>query len=155
MLITFAAAIAVAASPAPAAKQARTETYANARFGTRATYPAGMFGNRREADNGDGVTLSARDGATLAIYGGYNLEGQAPRDYLAARVREERGNVSYRHVGRDFAVMSGTRGDRIFYQRFSFDARRDIVHSYRLEYPRTLQRRYGPVVQRIAIRYDR
>ncbi len=155
MLFTFAIATAVAATPAPEVKQPAGGIYVNARYGTRASFPGGMFGNRRESDNGDGATFTARDGATLLIYGAYNLEGQDPRAYLAGRVREERGAVSYRHAGRDFAVMSGTSGGRIFYQRFEFDDRRDIVHSYRLEYPRALQRRYGPVVRRISIRHDR
>lgn len=163
MLIAIAAAAAIAPAPGATpvsaativAKQSGQGSYVNARFGTRASYPAGMFGPARESDNGDGVTMTSRDGATLMIYGSHNIEGQTPAEYLAARVRGEGRAVSYRHVGRNSAVMSGTHRGRIFYQRFEFDSDRDIVHSYRLEYPRGLQRRYGPVVRRIRIENGR
>lgn len=138
--------------PAAAAKQARTQNYENARYGTRAFYPTEIFRRVAESDNGDGITLESRDGARLLIYAGYNLEDQSPRAYLANRVANERGRVTYRHVGRTYAVMSGIKGDRTFYQRFEFEARDGgIVHAFYLEYPTRLQARYGPIVRRISV----
>lgn len=48
---------------APAASaQTRWATYANARFGTTADYPADLFSRDPEPENGDGVRLHTADG---------------------------------------------------------------------------------------------
>lgn len=140
-----------AASPpveAPAAKQAGWNVYRNARFGTRISYP-GWFARRRESANGDGITLTAADGGELAVWGAYNATGESPRAYLATAAGSERGRVTYRTAGSDFAVYSGTEGGNIFYERLVFDGRTG-VHGYRLTYPRRLQARYAPIIARLS-----
>jgi len=52
----------LAVAPATSA-QTRWATYANARFGTTADYPADLFSRRDpEPENGDGVRLHTADG---------------------------------------------------------------------------------------------
>ena len=46
----------------------RWGSYENPRYGTRLAYPADLFGRGVKSANGDGVTLRAADGATLAIF---------------------------------------------------------------------------------------
>ena len=109
-----------------------------------------MFTGRRESDNGDGITLTAADGARLAVYGTNNVNGFTPRQWLDDAAASEEGTVTYRRSGANFAVMSGTRGNRIFYERALFGDRSGVVHAYVLEYPRRLQGRYGPIIARLS-----
>jgi hypothetical protein len=55
------------------------KTYANPRFGTFADYPADRFHPLPPPENGDGQSFGADDGATLAIFGSYNVENWTPR----------------------------------------------------------------------------
>lgn len=151
-IISLAATITAAVATPHGVKQERWNSYENARFGTVISYPARLLRARTEPVNSDGVTFSYADGARLLVYGQHILEGvtpSQPRAFLAWASANERG-VTYRTSGRDFAVMSGVDGGRIFYQRFAFDHAGGVIHSYRLEYPRSLQSRYGPIIPRLS-----
>ena len=139
-----------AASPAVQQKQAGWSVYENDRFGTRIAYPVGLFRDAQDSTNGDGITLTATDGARLLVFGANNVDNASPRAYLGQMAAAESGRVTYRTSGAGFAVMSGSAGERIFYQRYIFDDRAGVVHSYRLEYPRRLQGRYGPIIPRLS-----
>lgn len=150
-MIATIAAFALAADAAPDLKQVRTQSWHGTRFGTHAAFPGGLFRLQRESDNGDGATFVSADGAVLLIYGMSDPDPLPPRDYLAAAANREEGRVTYRHAGRDFAVVSGRRGDRTFYHRYQFDGFGGAIHAYRLEYPTRLQASYGPIIPRIRV----
>lgn len=126
--------------------------YENARYGTILSYPAGYFAQRTESANGDGVTLTARDGATLRIFGTSNPEGAAPAAYVDTLIR---GDARYRHlryrlVRPGFAVLSGTDGGRLFYERYAFGDPSGAVHAFVLDYPAAARARYDPIVPRMS-----
>jgi hypothetical protein len=126
--------------------------YGNARYGTTLSYPAGYFPRRAESANGDGVTLTARDGATLRIFGTSNAEGAAPAAYVEALVRGDARyrHLSYRLVRPGFAVLSGSDGGRLFYERYAFGARSGEVHAFVLDYPAAARARYDPIIPRLS-----
>src|SRR5262245_19108145 len=94
---------------AVAAAEERWSTYGNARFGVFADYPSSLFTvEDAPPESGDGQRFRTADGrAELAIYGSYIIGNETPEDYVANRV--DLADVSYKKIGRDFYVISGTR----------------------------------------------
>lgn len=137
-----------AARPAPAHQW---DVYDNARFGTLVSYPGDLFARRAESDNGDGITLRAADGATLAIFGSNNVDNAGPAAYVQGLTGsgERYRRLSYRIVRANFAILSGSTGDRLFYERYAFDPS-GLVHGFVLEYPAAARGRYDPIVAHLS-----
>lgn len=127
------------------------KTYANPRFGTYADYPAGRFHPLPPPENGDGQSFAADDGAKLAIYGSYNVEDWTPSSYekmIRGDNSSDYADVSYRASGANWLVLSGNRGDAIYYERYLFVG--DEVHAVTITYPRAVKASYDPIAARIA-----
>ena len=122
--------------------------YTNARFGTSVTFPRDIFVDRLPPPaNSDGMTFTAADRASLAVYGSYNALEQTPAQL--ADFSSEGMNVTYRKVGKDWVVLSGHDGNSIFYQRLEF-GRSGVIHAFLLKYPATAKAKYDPLIGRIA-----
>ncbi|MCW3836884.1 hypothetical protein ACFQ1E_11580 [Sphingomonas canadensis] len=125
--------------------------YANARFEYGICYPADLLIPQGEAPNGDGQRFLAADGAELAVYGRYNaldtsLKGEIERQGM--RLKGPGGRVTYRARKGESATISGLAGNRVFYARtFLHDGK---LLSFELTYPQSAQKRYGPVLTRLA-----
>ncbi|MEF2071476.1 hypothetical protein [Consotaella aegiceratis] len=118
-------------------------TYHNSRFGTSATFPVDAFPQRMPAPtNGDGMAWRSDDGAELYIYARRNAGNETPADVIAGREAED--DVTYKASGKSWAVVSGYRNDKIFYERYIF--RGDLVHSVAVLYPPDLRSTYDPLV---------
>ena len=127
--------------------------YSNQRFGTSVSFPAEIFSRASiPPANGDGMTWFSTDGASLAVFGGYNVLSQSPGD-LIAEAAGPGVTITYSRAGKDWAVVSGTEGEDIFYQRSEFGAD-DVVHSVILRYPASLKAKYDPLVGPIAASLD-
>jgi len=137
---------------APGAAAADSLTYANDRFGTRITFPAELFDTRLDPPaNGDGMRWTAKDGASLSVYGAYNTQAHGPAA-LRAEISEQRaasGKVTYARHGSDWVVVSGTAGPDIFYERHVLSGK-GAIHSMVLTYPAALRGRYDPAAGPIA-----
>lgn len=134
-----------------AAAQSRWATYANARFGTTADYPADLFIRRDPPpENGDGVRMHTADGrATLVIYGHYNVENDTPASYFATVV--DGAGVTYKQVTKTSYVVSGTRGADIFYERCNFrKGDRAAVDCFEVTYPARDKAAWDAIVARIS-----
>ncbi len=129
----------------------RWTLYLNARFGTRLLYPADLFGRGVESDNGDGISLRSADGATLAIFGQWNSERETPAQF-AARVTPAPAyrQLDYRLVRPSFVILSGFRGNRVYYERYAFGGRDRAIHAFVLEYPAARRARYEPIIARMS-----
>jgi len=138
----------LAATPAAAESW---RTYRNARFGTSIEYPD-RFRPGRPPDNGGGLGFTSADGASFSVYGSHNaLEHDLPG--LESFVRAERPageRITYAARGSDWFVLSGTRGDSTFYERYLLSHRGRIVNGFVMEYPSRLQTIYGAIVTRMS-----
>ena len=47
-------------------------------------------------------------------------------------------------------VLSGTRGDKVFYTRHLMSHRNELENAFRITYPASLAATYDPIVARIA-----
>jgi len=141
-------AVVLAASPV----LAESYTYVNARFGTAITFPDEIFSQaERPPDNGDGMTWTSRDGASLSVYGSYNVLELTPAE-LADQASESDAadfRVTYRQVKSDWVVVSGIEGDMIFYQRLELGAD-DVIHGMLLKYPAARRAAYDRLAGTIA-----
>lgn len=130
--------------------------YVNERFGTSIEYPAAIFSPEPPPENGDGRKFKARDGAELTISASYNALSQTVElleQFLRAPGSgepDDYANVTYRLGKGDALVLSGFRGDKIFYEKFLFAAPSDVIHHYLIIYPRSSKAAYDPIVQRMA-----
>ena len=136
---------------ATAPAQTRWATYANARFGTTADYPADLFTKRDPPpENGDGVRMHTADGrATLTIHGGYNVENDTPKSYFERLV--DKTGVTYKKITKTYYAASGTRGGDIFYERCNFrPGDRATVDCFEITYPASEKARWDGIVTRIS-----
>ena len=126
------------------------ETYDNARFGYTIDVPAG-FTWGPEADNGDGRQFRA--GATrLAVWGGNftepDLEAAAASDLALAEA--DGWTITYRSVTPGWASFSGTRGQRILYERMVALCDPGQYAGFLLEYSAIDLAALDPVVNRLV-----
>jgi len=133
------AALVLATAPAVADQV----TYRNERFGTSASFPAEAFPDQLPAPtNGDGLGWTSPEGAEIFIYARPNQGGETPKSVIGDRAEVDK--VTYKASGRTWAVVSGYRDDRIFYERYIF--RGDLIHSVSIRYPDSLRSTYDPLV---------
>jgi hypothetical protein len=122
------------------------KNYQNARFGTKAQIPAGWTA-LPEPENGDGIVLESPDKrASITISGGYN----EPPTVAALEDSSEPAKgatVTYKKRGPGWLVISGTKGDLIFYQKYLLSCGNEILNSLSLEYPATDKASYDTIVK--------
>ena len=142
-----AAALLAFSSAAPAADY---RAYANARFGTVADVPAGWRADP-EPENGDGLVFRSPDGhASVTVSGSLHVWDSIGE---AMKIYEEPGKdetVTYRHREPRALVVSGTRGDTIFYARHVLTCGDQIWNSVHIEYPAAQKTAYDAMVTHIA-----
>lgn len=129
-------------------------TYENERFGTTITFPLDVFDSIDPPPaNGDGRRFRSEDGAELAAYGKFNTLDQTPKsliDWEADILAKDGGKVTYSGSGDDWAVLSGTIGDTIFYQRHEFSGDGSVIYSMDLRYPMLGSAHYDRLAGQIA-----
>ena len=125
-------------------------TYDNSRFLYEICYPSDLLTPQPEADNGDGRAFTAANGASLRVWGNYNVSDES----LATVVKDltpDGATVSYRHLTGKSAVISGQVGDAIFYAKVLFEkGDTGTLRSFVLTYPADAASTYNPVVARLA-----
>jgi hypothetical protein len=121
--------------------------YVNERFGTRLQYPSSLFNEDTRDDDGGGYQFVAED-ATLDVRASENsLEksvGELRRGLLALERYDE---VTYKPTGSSWFVLSGYRGDQIYYEKYIFRA--GVVHAFAVEFPISAKPIYAPIIDRI------
>jgi hypothetical protein len=139
------------ALPSVAAAQDRWTTYRNTRFGTSIEYPS-RFHAGRPPDNNDGQSFTAPDGARLSVWGSLNVEGQdiAGVEKFVRENPEQGERITYRTAGRNWFVLSGTRGKAIFYKRYVLSHRKQIVNAFEITYPARVAADYTAIVARLS-----
>ena len=150
-IFAFAAALAVQPNHARADQfipaEGGWQIYVNDRFGTRFAFPADIFTPSPPPENGDGRRFVAED-ATLEVYAWHNIDGENAAS-LKRRLVGSDGytDVTYSPSGRSWLVLSGYRGDNIFYEKYFF--RGDTVHGFGIEFPAAERPFYAPIIEHI------
>jgi hypothetical protein len=120
--------------------------YVNDRFGTRLEFPPNVFAPQ-PATNGDGRRFLSKD-AALEVFAWPNTDGE---NALSMKNRLIGGDgyhhVTYNPSGSGWLVISGFRGDSIFYEKYFF--RGGNVHAFGIEFPADRKPFYAPLVERM------
>ena len=135
-----------------AAATAKPFTYVNARFGQSCTFPDEIFNNAMpEPENGDGQQWLSADGASLTCSGIYNVDNDTPQSFVAQEKSstEPDYKVTYSKTGKNWAVLSGTKDGKVFYERRLF-GKDDVIRTVWVEYPASLKAKYDPLAGAIA-----
>lgn len=92
--------------------------------------------------NGDGRAFTSPDGrAKISVYG----------SYLAPMGSDPGGGVvTYKKQGRGFLVVSGIRGNVIFYQKATPSCSSTIWNNVWIEYPASEKEKYDNLVTRVS-----
>ena len=134
------------------AANAKPSTYVNERFGTVCTFPDEIFTDRQpDPENGDGQVWLSADGASLTCSGILNVDDDTPKGFVAdEKASKEPGySVTYSKVGKNWAVLSGMKDGKIFYERRLF-GRDGVIRTVWIDYPPALKAKYDPLVGAIA-----
>ncbi|MBV8766181.1 MAG: hypothetical protein JO137_14570 [Hyphomicrobiales bacterium] len=130
--------------------------YHNPRFGQMLEYPRDLFPiTLPPPENGDGQIFTSQDGKSEVIASGsYNVDEYGRIDEVVAQDAQFRTRdgwiITYRTKGKDWAVLSGMKDDRIFYDKLLLTHHKKIINTLTVEYPVAAKAVFDPVVPRIA-----
>jgi hypothetical protein len=148
LVLCFAAATPAAAQTSGAQNW---RTYQNDRYGTTIDYP-GIFKAEPPSDNDDGRRFKSADGAEFAVfasYGALDLDLAGYRQSILENLDPGKA-VTYQAHGDDWFVISGTKGDGIFYERYMLSHGKELSEGFVMSYPAALKQTYDPIVARMA-----
>ncbi|MDR2857382.1 MAG: hypothetical protein LBV50_06005 [Novosphingobium sp.] len=125
--------------------------YGNARFNYRIDIPP-EYTEVDESGNGDGGISHGLDGrAELSIWGQYLIDGSFT-DNAKWRLEQDRKDgwtVTYEKSQPQWAVRSGTKGARIFYER-GIPVCNGAAAFFRIEYDKGWEKAFDPIIARLA-----
>lgn len=126
-------------------------TYGNARFGYSIDIPPG-FSKVKESENSDGgVATSSNGNVELSVWGSYITEGDFTSE-IGWRIDQDRSdgwNITYRKQQLKWAVWSGAKNNRVFYQR-AIPVCGNAAAYFRIEYDREQVEAFAPTISRLG-----
>lgn len=152
-----------AAQPADAAPQSLSSgstdwvTVKHAKRGFMIAYPASLFTPQAGMSGEDGRVFASPDGQARLLVGtfentaDFNLASY--RDYLV-KENYTGAKLDYERMKDKWFVISGTRGDTMFYERVTFTCGGKLVNSWAMLYPVAERRTYDRVVEAVARSYQ-
>lgn len=124
--------------------------YTDPLYGTTVLYPAQIFSPVAAQDVPGQSFLSSDGQARLAIGVWENPSNVPPavyRDQLLSKPNHP--NITYRPRGRSWFVLSGYRGDRIYYEKVMYSCGWRLVNVFAMVYPIAQRTLYDPIVERM------
>lgn len=147
MRILFGAVFAILAAQSASAESWRA--YHNERFGTTAEVPEG-WRMGAPPENNDGRVFTSPDGRAEIVVSGMFSIGPRSEEF-ALRLGPLDGEIiEYDRRGRDWLVVSGVKGEKIFYRKSLLSCGDTIWNSVALEYPASEKEKYDPLVAHVA-----
>jgi serine/threonine-protein kinase len=143
-------AIALLAFAAVATAAPQYRSYENPRFGATADVPADWTPDPPPA-NGDGLRFRSPDRrASITVSGMLNIYDTVEEAMKSYEEPGEGEKITYRHREARAIVISGTRGDTIFYAKHMLSCGDQIWNSVYLEYPLAEKTAYDALVTHVA-----
>ena len=132
---------------------ARTDVYAcytNHKYGYVLAWPRKLLKALGESDAGDGqLFVAPGDKAKLTCWAQYaNVQGKKLSALYDQALREPGQEISYKHQGKNFFVLSGTRDGKIFYHKTLME--HGVQASFELSYDPSLKETFDPIVADLA-----
>jgi hypothetical protein len=159
-LVFAAAAIGLAATAASAGAsdwRAEWATLHNERHGFLIAYPVEVFAQKTEPRTDEGRVLYSSDGHAQLLVGAFaNDDASSLQEYRDFLLKEQYAGaaIDYAPVHDKWFVVSGTIGDREFYERVTFTCGGRLINSWAMVYPHAENRFYDRVVEAVARTYS-
>jgi hypothetical protein len=151
-----AATLATTALPAVRARGSGWVAYHNAALKFSLKYPADVFAYDVGVSQENVRTFVSRDGvAVLNIFTVDNVAGASLARYRRARMEEHYAGASFEQSPqRKYGfVLSGTRGDRTFYERVTFSCDGTAIHGWQMIFPVSQRTVYDLVADEVNRTY--
>ncbi len=119
--------------------------------GARISYPDSVF-SEVETSNHRLSSFASDDGVAQFVVGSwFNDSEDAPPEFKRMLTGDDKrfDDATYAPKGRNWFVLSGYRGDDIYYQKIMFSCDRRLVNIYAILYPVADRERYDPIVERM------
>ena len=130
--------------------------YRNERFGFQLSYPGGLF-VRQETPNADsGALWTSTDGtARLLATATPNETSETLESYREFVMRETYADARFDYTPQkdNWFVLSGQKGDVIFYERITFACQGRYIYGWQVNYPLAQRRKYDAIVEAIHRSY--
>ncbi len=127
------------------------QRFVDPEFGAEAVYPAHIFAVIPPDPSVPGTAFISADGkAKLAIGSWSNDKNESPlqfRDKLLSDTRY--ATLTYRPRGRSWFVLSGYRGDKIYYEKVIYSCSKRVVNAFAIMYPIAQRSLYDSIVERM------
>jgi hypothetical protein len=140
-------AIAAAASVANGAWAEAWRTYVNPRYGVSAEVPADWTMGPPPVDN-DGRGFTSPDGSAEITVSGILFVLPRDQGFSVLTLPRDGETITYKVVQGNLVVVSGVRGDRIFYRKSILDC--GVWSDLSIEYPARDKLGYDPLVVHVA-----
>jgi serine/threonine-protein kinase len=130
--------------------------YQNSRFSFALKYPADVFAiDMGTADENDRTFRSIDGDALLRIFANENVNGVTLAKYRRSLIEGRYAGVDLDHspLRKFWFVLSGTRGDHVFYERVIFSCDTKAIHGWQMIYPSSERTLYDLVVDEIQRNY--
>ncbi|MBJ7534206.1 hypothetical protein JDN40_08825 [Rhodomicrobium vannielii ATCC 17100] len=151
VLTGLAAAAATVASGAARADD--WKAYHNPRFDFSFEYP-GWFAAADTSENSDGSRFEAKDGAAILAYGSWNAMDENPltieQHEAFVRGNDDYSDLTYRFADAKTLVLSGLRGDTVYYEKYLLVRDNDLILNLQITYPAQYKPIYDPLIGRMA-----
>ncbi|WP_036281294.1 hypothetical protein [Methylocystis sp. ATCC 49242] len=149
MTVHRAALLAFALISASSASAETWRAYRNERFGTAADVPVGW---RMEPppENDDGRVFASPDEQAEIIVSGSHVVLSRDEEFGVRGGALDGETIRYKRQGRDWIVVSGVKGERIFYRKSLLSCGDTVWNSVSLEYPAAEKKKYDALVAHVA-----
>jgi hypothetical protein len=129
----------------------RWTTYEDSNFSCVLDYPSGLF-SPKAVPPGKPRLFSSRDGDVyFRIQGVANPDRWSPRTirgkYVSANIP---GDLTYDRTRKNFVVLSGHRGENIFYTKVAASSDRSSTCILEITYPRAQKKLFDRIVTRMS-----
>jgi hypothetical protein len=131
-------------------------TYKNERFGYSLYYPSKIFLPGELPDNGGGQTFTTEDdSAKIVVFATLNSEKFSPAEYRKTILEEFGGydRMDYSPTGQTWFVLSGFRGENIYYQKVMFSCGGRVINALSITFPTVDKPFYEPLIEAMEDRF--
>jgi hypothetical protein len=131
-------------------------SYKNERFGFQLSYPGGLFVAKETPNKESGALWEANDGAArLIATAAPNETGGTIESYRAFVMSETYADARFDYTPQKdtWFVLSGQKGDMIFYERITFVCQGKYIYGWQVNYPVSQRRKFDAIVEAIHRSY--
>jgi hypothetical protein len=126
-------------------------TQRDPQFGFSFDYPAEMFAPTEGERPSFYYYVSEETDAKFLVGAWNSGQGNTPKEFKQWMLTHAEGyeDITYQPRGRSWFVLSGHRGDQIYYEKAIFSCSGQVVNVLAIAYPEAQRDRFDPVVERM------